>query len=101
MQTILNFSFFVLSLGLIEAVVKPMAKRFVQRKILKIAPTLLLAMDRVLPELIECSDSDELERKVRKMAEDLTGEDWGDTNLDPLFELYDLRKAISNKYNGK
>lgn len=97
METLYNFTFFFVSLGLAEAVVKPLAKKFMQRKILKVAPPLLNAIDKALPKLLETNDPAELEDKVREIAERLTGEDWSDTNLDLVFQMFDLRVAVSKK----
>ena len=41
-------------LGLVEAVIKPLAKRFVQRRILKAAPAILRAIDA--PPLVTVTD---------------------------------------------
>ena len=82
-------------LGLVEAVVKPIAKRVVRRKILKAAPVILRAIDAHLPELLTLPSGAALEARVRSIAEQVTGESWADDDLGPLFEIVDLRRAVS------
>lgn len=82
-------------LGLVEAVVKPIAKRVVRRKILKAAPVILRAIDAHLPELLTLPSGAALEARVRTIAEQVTGESWAEDDLGPLFELFDLRRAVS------
>ena len=82
-------------LGLVEAVIKPLAKRFVQRRILNAAPAILRAIDARLPELLTLPTGAALEAQVRTIAEEVTGESWATDELGPLFELFDLRKAVS------
>lgn len=80
-------------LGLVEAVVKPLAKRWVQRRILRAAPAILREVDRRLPELLTLPTGAALEARVRTIAEEVTGESWAEDDLGPLFEMFDLRKA--------
>ena len=80
-------------LGLVEAVVKPVAKRWVQRRILKAAPVILREVDRRLPELLTLPTGAALESRVRTIAEEVTGESWATDDLGPLFTMFDLRKA--------
>ena len=82
-------------LGLVEAVIKPLAKRWVQRRILKAAPVILREVDRRLPELLTLPTGEALEARVRTIAEEVTGESWATDDLGPLFELFDLRRAVS------
>lgn len=93
-MNLLDLVIIFLTLGFTEAVVKPIAKHFVQRRILAAAPAVLKELDRRLPELLELPDGATLEAKVRTIAEEVTGESWAGTNLNPLFELFDLRKAV-------
>ena len=80
-------------LGLVEAVVKPVAKRWVQRRILRAAPVILREVDRRLPELLTLPTGAALESRVRSIAEEVTGESWATDDLGPLFTMFDLRKA--------
>lgn len=83
-----------IGLGLTEALVKPLAKRFVQRRLLAAAPLVLREIDRRLPELIQLPTPDAVEARVRELAEQATGENWAGADLGPLFELFDLRRAV-------
>jgi len=91
----LTYAFAIL--GLTEAVIKPIAKKFIQAKILKYAPMVFDALDPVMPELIAKYDSKELEVIVREEFEELTGEDWSNVNLNTFWQLYDPRKN-ADKY---
>ena len=82
-----------IGIGLTEAVVKPLAQRWVQRRILKAAPAILREVDRRLPELLTLPTGAALEARVRTIAEEVTGESWATDDLGPLFTLFDLRKA--------
>lgn len=85
-----------LVLGVTEAVIKPLAKRWVQRRLLAAAPAVLRQIDAVLPELVLTCTGPELEAAVRAAFEQATGESWAHENLNPFFELYDIRKAALN-----
>ena len=93
-MTITNLLIAFLTLGITEAIIKPIAKRVVQRRILKAAPAILGAIDARLPELLALPTGEALEAQVRTIAEQVTGESWATDDLGPLFELFDLRKAI-------
>ena len=90
----INLLLIFVGIGLTEAVVKPIAKRFVQRRILGAAPTVLRAIDARLPELLALPTGEALEARVRSIAEEVTGESWATDDLGPLFELFDLRRAV-------
>lgn len=90
----INLLLIFVGIGLTEAVVKPIAKRFVQRRILGAAPTVLRAIDARLPELLALPTGEALEARVRSIAEEVTGESWAEDDLGPLFELFDLRRAV-------
>ena len=83
-----------IGLGLTEALVKPIAKRFVQRRLLAAAPLILREVDRHLPELLTLPTGAALEARVRTIAEQVTDESWAEDDLGPLFELFDLRRAV-------
>ena len=92
-MTLASFLIAFLTLGITEAVVKPVAKRWVQRRILKAAPAILREVDRRLPELLTLPTGAALESRVRTIAEEVTGESWATDDLGPLFTMFDLRKA--------
>lgn len=82
-----------LTLGFLEAVIKPVAKRFVQGRILRYAPAVLEAIDPIMPRLMEQFTGTEIEEIVKAQFEKVTGEDWGNVSLRPFWDLYDVRKA--------
>lgn len=91
MHWLLEALWFVLMLGIVEALVKPIAKQAVQRQVLKAAPELLQRLDPLMPQwLAECNGA-ELELRVRALAEEVTGEDWSQVSLRPLWQLFDPR----------
>ena len=90
----MNLLIIFLGIGLTEAVVKPVAKRWMQRRILKAAPVILRAIDARLPELLTLPTGAALEARVRSIAEEATGESWAEDDLGPLFELFDLRRSV-------
>jgi hypothetical protein len=94
MRYLLDAALVFLTLGLTEAVSKPLAKRWVRRRILRAAPVILRAIDARLPELLTLPTGEALEARVRTIAEQVTGESWADDDLGPLFELFDLRRAV-------
>lgn len=78
-------------IGLVEAVIKPVAKRWTQRRILAVAPSVLTLLDRQMPELLKQLDGNQLEQIVRHKLETLTGESWQNRDIEPIFKLYDPR----------
>jgi hypothetical protein len=79
-------------LGLVEAIIKPIAKRIIQYKVIKYGPLVFKALDPVMPELIKNCSSEELERIVRDTFSTVTGEDWSTVNIDNFWQWYDPRK---------
>ena len=96
MRWLLDLAVAFLALGVLEAVVKPLARRFVQRRILSVAPLLFRQLDPLLPGLLQRCSGAELEQVVRQKLEALTGESWATDNLEPLFALFDLRAAADH-----
>jgi hypothetical protein len=91
MRLILDAIWFLAALGVVEALIKPVVKQLVQRQVLRAAPLLLQHLDQNFPQWVgECSGA-ELENRVRQLAEELTGEDWSNVNLDPLWQRFDPR----------
>lgn len=91
MRTVIDLFFGFLAMGLIEALIKPAAKRFMQRRLMRWAPTLLTFLDHQMPSLLQAYRGAELEQVLRTQLESLTGESWAGQSLDPLFRLYDPR----------
>ena len=94
-MTITSLLIAFLTLGITEAVIKPVAKRWIQRRILRAAPVILREVDRRLPELLTLPTGAALESRVRSIAEDVTGESWATDDLRPLFTMFDLRRAVT------
>ena len=80
-------------LGLSEALVKPIAKRLVQRRLLAAAPLVFEHLDPLMPGLLRCCSGAEVEGVVRRQLEAITGESWASDDLGPLFALFDPRAA--------
>ena len=94
MHWLLDLAVAFLALGLLEAVVKPLARRFVQGRILAIAPALLRQLNPLLPGLLQHCSGAELEQVVRQKLEALTGESWASDDLGRL--VCALRPACSS-----
>jgi hypothetical protein len=59
MRWLLDLAVAFLALGMIEALVKPLTRRFVQSRILAAAPLLFRQLDLLLPALLQrCSGAD-------------------------------------------
>jgi hypothetical protein len=93
MRWLIDLAAAFLLLGLIEAVIKPIAKRFVQRRILRVAPLVFAQLDPYLPALLQHCNGAQLEQIVRTKLEALTGESWAGEDLGLLFRLFDPRLA--------
>ena len=97
MRALVDAIWVFIGLGVTEAIVKPIAKRWVQRRVVQAAPLVLQKMDSILPELINMPDGLAVEEKVRAIAEEVTGESWDNIDVDLLFNLFDLRKAVNKR----
>lgn len=91
MHLVLDALLAFLLLGITEAVIKPIAKRWVQRRVLRHAPTVLQHLDQLFPALVGQLNAAELEDYVRTYVEDLTGESWRSPEIDTIFRLFDPR----------
>ncbi len=78
-------------LGVVEALIKPLAKRFVERKLIRALPLVFDALDPIMPELLRQYTAAELEDIVRAYLTKFTGDDWSGRNVDAFFERYDPR----------
>ena len=96
MRWLLDMALDFLALGVLEALVKPLARRFVQSRILAVAPLLFRQLDPLLPALLQRCSGAELEQVVRLKLEALTGESWATGDLGPLFALFDPRAAADH-----
>ncbi|MCS5692599.1 hypothetical protein NZK33_11455 [Cyanobium sp. FGCU-6] len=85
-----------LLLGVMEAVVKPIGRRFVQRRLLAVAPLLFSWLDPLLPDLLQQLSGPDLEQVVRQKLEGLTGERWSRREVESVFALFDPRAAADH-----
>ena len=91
MSWLLDITLAFATMGLVEALIKPLAKRWAQRRILAAAPMVMDLLDRQLPDLFKQLDGAQLEDVVRHKLESLTGESWAYRDIEPIFKLYDPR----------
>jgi hypothetical protein len=91
MRLIIEAVLFFLVLGFTEAIIKPTAKQWVRRRVIKYAPMALGALDAQMPNLLKEYDGKQLEQVVRTKLESLTGETWSKEELDEVFRMYDPR----------
>lgn len=80
-----------IAIGLTAAIITPIAKRVVKRRLIRWAPTAMDILDREMPQLFGNRSGQELTDMLRTQLETLTGESWSDSDLDQVFELYDPR----------
>lgn len=80
-----------IAIGLTAAIITPIAKRVVKRRLIRWAPIAMDILDREMPQLFGNRSGQELTDMLRTKLETLTGESWSDTDLDDLFRLYDPR----------
>jgi hypothetical protein len=91
MRSIIDIAIAFLLLGFTEAVIKPIAKQWVMKKIVKYTPAVFEILDKQMPELLKAYNGKQLEQVVRTKLETLTGESWSDRDIDQVFKLYDPR----------
>jgi hypothetical protein len=91
MRILVDLSFTFLSIGFAEAVIKPLAKRFVERRIRAAAPVVLAELDRHLPELLKTGGRKAIESFVRDELEAVTGQAVRQGDVERLFTLFDPR----------
>lgn len=80
-----------IALGLTAAIITPIAKRVVKRRLIRLAPTAMDILDREMPQLFGNRSGQDLTDMLRTKLETLTGESWSDSDLNQVFELYDPR----------
>lgn len=79
------------SIGIQEVLIKPIAARFIKRKILKYAPAAMQFLDEQMPRMIIQSSSEGINELLRSRLESVTGEEWGDREINEMFRIYDPR----------
>lgn len=80
-----------IALGITAAIITPIAKRVVKRRLIQWAPTAMDILDREMPQLFGNRSGQDLTDMLRTQLETLTGESWSDSDLNQVFELYDPR----------
>jgi hypothetical protein len=78
-------------LGIEEALIKPIAKRFIKRKIAKHAPTAMQFLDEIVPGAFSRYNANDLNLQLKQRLESVTGESWGEKEVDQMFTIYDPR----------
>jgi dienelactone hydrolase len=91
MRILLDLAVAFMGIGLVEAVIKQIAKRWAQRRILAAAPAVLELLDRQMPDLLKQFNGQQIEHIVRHKLETITGESWAQQSIEPIFRLYDPR----------
>lgn len=82
-----------LMLGFVEAVIKPIAIRVVQWKIVKLGSIAMRYIDANVDKFVHM-DRKDVEHYVRQYMEGVTGMKWTDRDLDQIFKLHDCRKVF-------
>ncbi len=80
-----------IAIGLTAAIITPIAKRVVKRRLIRWAPIAMDILDREMPQLFGNRSGQDLTDMLRTKLETLTGESWSDSDLNQVFELYDPR----------
>jgi hypothetical protein len=78
-------------LGIEEALIKPIAKKFIKRKIIKHAPVAMEFLDEKMPGAFSRYGARDINLQLRERLESVTGESWDDKEIDQFFSLYDPR----------
>lgn len=91
MHLALDLAIGFLVLGVVEALIKPLAQWFVERRLRAALPRLFEMLDPLMPGLIAQYTPGELEDIVRAHLTEITGDDWSSENVDAVFRLYDPR----------
>lgn len=80
-----------LTIGLVEAVIKPIAKRVVQTSLSQSAGPVLAFLDRQMPSLLQAYRGHELEQVVRSQLEQVKQGPATQEEVDEVFRLLDVR----------
>jgi hypothetical protein len=80
-----------LFLGVQEALIKPIAKTILKRKIVKHAPAAMQFLDEKMPGAFSRYNARDLNIQLKERLELITGESWGEKEIDEMFKIYDPR----------
>lgn len=100
MRFIVDLFIGFLSIGFVEAVVKPVAARFVRRQIEAVAPAVLEEIDRCLPELLLSGGRETIESFAKDMLESELKRNVQQGEIDALFQILDVRIAADRLLKG-
>jgi hypothetical protein len=78
-----------------EALIKPVAKRFMKRKIAKHAPAAMQFLDEIIPGAFSRYNANDLNLQLRQRLESVTGESWGEKEVNEMFRIYDPRINVN------
>jgi hypothetical protein len=78
-------------LGVQEAIIKPIAKTLIKRKIIKYAPAAMQYLDERVPAVFSRYNSKEMSYQLKARLESITGESWKDSEINEMFKIYDPR----------
>jgi hypothetical protein len=78
-------------LGIEEALIKPIAKKFMKQKIAKHAPAAMQFLDEIMPGAFSRYSANDLNLQLKQRLESVTGESWGKKEVDQMFNIYDPR----------
>jgi hypothetical protein len=78
-------------LGVQEAIIKPIAKTLIKRKIIKYAPAAMQYLDERVPAAFSRYNSKEMSYQLKARLESITGESWKDNEINEMFKIYDPR----------
>lgn len=95
MEFVIKNSFLIavalFSIGLEEAVVKPVLKKIFQRKITKYAPLAMKFLDEQMPRLLTQKDAQDMNVLLKDTLELVTEESWNEKEINQFFKIYDPR----------
>lgn len=80
-----------LLLGIQEALIKPIAKTILKKKIIKHAPAAMQFLDEKMPGAFSRYNARDLNIQLKERLELITGESWGEKEIDEMFKIYDPR----------
>ena len=82
-------------LGFIEALVKPVAMRFFQRKAIKYGAIAVKFIDDNFYDIVD-NDGD-IEASLKAYLESVSDTEWNNKEIDQIFKIHDIRIMIKNK----
>jgi hypothetical protein len=90
-RNISSLALALLLLGIQEALIKPIAKTILKKKIIKYAPVAMQFLDEKMPGAFSRYNARDLNIQLKERLELITGESWGEKEIDEMFKIYDPR----------